>query len=263
MTCMRCGRSDAEPDGILCTRCAAASAASTASAVSAAQAPEFDATSAAWLRSPVGLGRAAIAALGLVVAADLFGLGADYVMYDAMGGLVDGEPGQSGFGLVVRADDLLSAAGIVQTSALVISIVVFLCWFHRVRVNAQVFAPFGHSKKGHWAIWGWFVPVVNLWVPRRVTLDIWDASSPWGAPRGHGLVNTWWTLWLLSLAADRAADVQSRQAETAQEIQDASAQLMFADVSDILAALLAILVVLRLTGMQRMKVLGGPTPVAA
>ncbi|MEV0176742.1 DUF4328 domain-containing protein [Streptomyces sp. NPDC050803] len=225
--------------------------------------PQHPIAPAAWLRSPIGLGWAAVGGLGLVIAADLFAVWADVVMRDVTGDLAG-----DGFGAVTeeridRADRLYSTAGITQTAALITSIVLFLCWFHRVRVNAEVFNPFGHSKKRGWAIGGWFTPVVNLWFPRRITLDIWDASSPWGAPRSHGLVNAWWTLWILSLLAGRAASRQDRAADTAQEMHDAVQQMLLADVLDIAAAALAIAVVLRLTRMQHAKALAGPAPLPA
>ncbi|WP_258314704.1 DUF4328 domain-containing protein [Streptomyces sp. Act143] len=211
----------------------------------------------AWLQSPVGLGRAAVAGLGVVIATDLFAMAAGVFLYDvtddlANGALLDGR--------AELADRLYSTAGIVQTVALLTTAVLFLCWFHRVRVNAEVFDPYGHGKKRGWAVWGWLVPVVNLWYPRRIALDIWNASSPWSAPRPHGLVNTWWTFWIVSLLSGRAASTAYRKAESADEIRDAVGQLMFSDAVDVVAAALAVAVVLRLNRMQYAKALAGPAP---
>ncbi|MFE9498788.1 DUF4328 domain-containing protein [Streptomyces collinus] len=36
-----------------------------------------------------------------------------------------------------------------------------------------------HTNSRGWAICGWFCPVVNLWFPRRVALDTWDAGAAW------------------------------------------------------------------------------------
>ncbi|KUO21757.1 DUF4328 domain-containing protein [Streptomyces dysideae] len=215
---------------------------------------------AAWLRSPIGLGWAAVSGLALVIATDLFAVWADVVMYDVAGDLASGAVFDE---RAERADLLYSAAGVVQTVALLTSAVLFLCWFHRVRVNAEVFNPHGHSKKRGWAIGGWFTPIVNLWFPRRITLDIWDASSPWDAPRPQGLVNTWWTFWVISLVSGRAALTAYRKAETAEEIRDAVQQVIFSDVIDIVAAAFAIVVVLRLTRMQHEKALAGSAPAPA
>ncbi|MCW8377854.1 DUF4328 domain-containing protein [Streptomyces justiciae] len=210
---------------------------------------------AAWLQSPIGLGRAAVAGLGVVIATDLFALGAGFFLYDVIGDLAGGARLD---GRADLADRLYSGAGIAQTVALLTTAVLFLCWFHRVRVNAEVFDPYGHDKKRGWAVWGWIVPIVNLWFPRRITLDIWNASSPWSAPRPHGLVNTWWTFWTISLLSGRAASTAYRKAESADEIRDAVGQLMFSDAVDIVAAALAVVVVLRLNRMQYEKALAGP-----
>ncbi|MEV6511907.1 DUF4328 domain-containing protein [Streptomyces sp. NPDC051642] len=210
------------------------------------------------LRSPIGLSRAAVALLGLVIAIDLFAVYADLVLYNVSGDLMDGA---SGGGVARRLDDansLNTVAGGVQSGSLVMSIIVYLCWFVRVRANAGVFAPDTQSMKPGWAIAGWFVPFVSLWYPRRITRDIWDASSPLGARRSYLLVNAWWTLWLLSIVGDRVGSAQSGDADTADGIQAGAYASMIADALDIAAAALAIALVLRLTRMQHAKALAGP-----
>ncbi|MET7286020.1 DUF4328 domain-containing protein [Streptomyces sp. NPDC005573] len=154
----------------------------------------FTAPTGAWLRSPVGLGRATAALLGLVVAADLFAVWADLAQIDVTGELADGVTDGSVVRRADRADTLYAASGVAQTVALLATMTVYLCWFHRVRVNAEVFDASAHSKSRGWAIGGWFCPVVNLWFPRRITLDAWDASAPAGTRPGHALVNSWWAL---------------------------------------------------------------------
>ncbi|MEV0177961.1 DUF4328 domain-containing protein [Streptomyces sp. NPDC050625] len=263
MICSRCHHFAAAPGGTLCTRCAGEPPAPmpTYTGTPYTGVPNAAAPGAR-LRSPVVLGRAAAVALGLVIAADLFAIWADFLQLDVTGDLVDGAGGSDVVRRAHRADSLYGASGIVQGVALIGSIVVFLCWFHRVRVNAEVFDASGHSKSRGWAIGGWFTPVVNLWYPRRITLDIWDASSPWGKPASHALVNAWWTLWIMSLFADRAALTGYRRAEGAAELRDATRTMLFSDVLDMAAAVLAVLVVLRLTRMQHHKALAGPVPAA-
>lgn len=219
----------------------------------------------AWLRSPVGLGRAVAVLLGLVIAVDLFAVYADFAVYDVMGALADNGVDYGGYAALLRdadhADSLYAAAGYTQAATFIATAVVYLVWFLRVRVNAEVFNPFGHSKKRAWAGWGWFVPVVSLWFPRRVMLDIWDASSPAGTRASHWLVNAWWTLWLVSLLTSRVGYSTYSDSETAEEIRDAVGQVLVSDVTDIAAAVLALLVVLRLTRMQHEKGLLGPVAV--
>lgn len=214
------------------------------------------------LRSPAGLARATAVLLGLVVAADLFACFADVLEMNVAGDIADGAVGSDVLGRADRADSLYGASGIAQGTTLVATAVVYLCWLWRVRVNAEVFDASRHRMGRGWTIGGWFCPVVNLWFPRRIVADTWEASAPRGARGGHGLVNAWWTVWLVGLFVGRFAYSSSRNAETADELREAAKAMLVSDAVDIAAAVLAVVVVLRLTRMQERKVLSGelPTP---
>ncbi|MFJ2716966.1 DUF4328 domain-containing protein [Streptomyces sp. NPDC087437] len=259
MICARCHHLAAAPGGTLCTSCAAV----PAPAVPAPAVPPYTGRPQAWLRSPVALGRAAAAMLLLAAAADLFAVWTDIVMYDVSGDLVNGSVGADVMRRADDADRLYAVAGVTQLVTLLASCVVFLCWFYRVRVNAEVFDPSGHSMKRGWAIGAWFTPVVNLWFPRRIAVDIWEASSPADGPRSNWPVNTWWTLWVIGLLAGRLADSHYNQAVAAKALHEAAGEMMFSDALDVVAAVFAVLVVLRLTRMQHEKALRGPAPAAA
>ncbi|MFF8992864.1 DUF4328 domain-containing protein [Streptomyces sp. NPDC014983] len=212
------------------------------------------------LRSPAGLGLATVVLLGLVVAADLFACFADQmeanVAQDLLGGVDERLIRRAG-----RTDMLYNAAGVTQGATLVATMVVYLCWLWRARLNAEVFEPYGHRMKRGWVIAGWFVPIVNLWFPRRVVLDVWTASVPPGARVRTTAVNAWWTLWVIGLLVGRAASRQYDAAHTPDEIGDAARLMLFSDALDAAAAMLAIVVVLHLTRMQRHRL--GAFPGAA
>jgi len=206
-------------------------------------------------RSPIGLGRAAVALLGLVIAADLFAGYADFRVYDVTGDFMNGATGDALLRRADAAESLNSLAGKVQSGSMLVCVIVYVSWFVLVRGNAGVFDPGGQSMKSWWAVVGWFVPFLNLWYPRRITLEIWDASSPAGTRTSHLVVNIWWTLWLLSLLADRMGSLHHEES-FGSDGNHAVAQLsLIADVVEIPAGVLAILVVLRLTRMQHEKVL--------
>ncbi|KOX06994.1 DUF4328 domain-containing protein [Streptomyces sp. NRRL B-3648] len=217
----------------------------------------------AWLRSPAALGRATAVLLGLVIATDLFACYADFLEMDVTGDLAAGVTGADVIDRVDRADSLYGAAGIAQGVALVATAVVYLCWLWRIRVNAEVFDASRHSMKRGWTIGAWFCPVVNLWFPRRIVADSWDASAPWGSRSGHSPVNAWWTVWLAGLLVGRFADTSSRHAETADELKEAAKAMLLSDGLDIAAAALAVVVVVQLTRMQERKVLSGELPAPA
>ncbi|MEU9325215.1 DUF4328 domain-containing protein [Streptomyces canus] len=254
MLCTRCLHAEAAPDGVLCAGCATPAGFA---------APPAGVTPKIWLRSPVGLGRATAILLGLAAAVDVFALGADYLMYDVTGDLVGGGTGAAVLDRADLADKLTAAAGSAQLLVMLACAVVFVIWLWRVRRNAEVFAPDGHDKARAWVIAGWVVPIASLWYPRRVVVDIWDASSTGDRPDGHVLINIWWTLWLLSQTIGRALYTPFDVADTPQEIHDSMTQTMVADGLDLVAALVAAAVVLRLTRMQDEKARQGPpVPVA-
>ena len=215
---------------------------------------------AAWLRSPVGLGRAVAVLLGVVVAVDLFAIWAGVRVYGVTGTILDGGAGEALRRDAVHADSVMAAVGVVQLVSLTATVVVYLVWFYRVRINAEVFDPFGHEMGRAWTGWGWFVPLVNLWFPRRIMLNTWDASRPAGSRTSHGLVNAWWAMWIITLVVGRAGFVSYREAETVVDLYVAAGDVLFADVTGLVAAVLAVLVVLRLTRMQNEKALRGPVP---
>ncbi|MFG2458923.1 DUF4328 domain-containing protein [Streptomyces sp. NPDC048523] len=254
MLCTRCHHVEAAPDGVLCSGCATPAGFA---------APPAGVTPTTWLRSPVGLGRATAALLAVVAAVDAFALGADLLMYDVTGDLAGGATGADVWDRSDLADKLTGVAGVAQALLMVACAVVVVVWLWRVRLNAEVFAPDGHRKARAWVIAGWVVPIVSLWYPRRVVVDIWDASSTGDKPDGHALINAWWTLWLLSLTLGQVLYTAFDEADTSQEIHDSMTQAMVADGLDLVAALLAAAVVLRLTRMQNEKAHRGPeAPVA-
>ncbi|MFG2119157.1 DUF4328 domain-containing protein [Streptomyces sp. NPDC048710] len=222
-------------------------------------------TKGARLRSPVGLGRATAVLLGLVALTDLAAVVAGLNVYRVADDLAAGTGplGKHLSGRADRADTLYSAAGGAQSVLWLVCAVVFLVWFYRARVNAEVFSPDGHSKARAWTIAGWVVPIANFYFPRRIALDVWDASHPVGVRARHGLINAWWGFWLLSTAVGRLMQSEYEAARTAPAIRDAALHVMIADGVDILAAALAVLLVLRLTRMQHEKALAGPVFVPA
>ncbi|WP_235444934.1 DUF4328 domain-containing protein [Streptomyces sioyaensis] len=212
--------------------------------------------SRAVLRSPVGLSKVVTGLLGLGIVVDLFAVWQGSQSYELVGRLVR-NVGSVSSQEIDQADSLYRVCGILQVAATLATAVVFIVWFHRARVNAEVFAPEYHEKARGWAIWGWFVPVVNLWFPRRVAIDIWKASAD-GNTGSRALLNWWWALWVANLVFGRLASRRYANAGTPEEIKGAIAGLMASDVLSVLAAVLALLFVRRLTRMQHEKALRGP-----
>ncbi|WP_237521979.1 MULTISPECIES: DUF4328 domain-containing protein [unclassified Streptomyces] len=205
------------------------------------------------LRSPVGLARAAVALLGAVIVSDVLALVAGLNLRGEYAGL--GDTAVYDAGSADRAEVLYGAAGTLQGFALLATAIVFVIWFRRVRLNAEVFDAALQPMRPGWAIGAWFVPVANLWLPRRIAAGIWTASAqthPDGSRRtvSNAPLNLWWTLWIVSTLFTWVASKNYEQAELSPGLADSVALIMAADALDIAAAALAIVFVRKLTRMQ-------------
>ncbi|MEV0092017.1 DUF4328 domain-containing protein [Streptomyces sp. NPDC050738] len=207
------------------------------------------------LRSPRGLSVAVTVLLAVCLAADLLSIGTEFHIHDMLGGSISGDEAD-------RADMLLGAVGLVQVLALAATAVVFIIWFHRVRVNAGIFAQDSQSKGAGWAIGGWFIPFGALWIPRQIASDVWNASTQ-AAPDGSWRkvsqvpVTAWWSAWVLSMALSWVGQGAGRS-EVGSVSRSTVELLMAADAADIAAAVLAVLFVRKLTRMQHIKATEGP-----
>ncbi|MEU2154887.1 DUF4328 domain-containing protein [Streptomyces sp. NPDC019396] len=265
MLCSNCTTHPVATSGGLCEDCAAALAPAPAPAPAPVAAPPAAPAPVPAPRpeprAPVVLSYVAITLLAVVVLADLAWMAAAAhirgLMEDADAHTADE---------LDSGDLFMAGSSTVYSVALLVAGVFFVIWFHRARVNAGVLRPDLQRRGSGWAIGGWVIPFGNLWIPRSVAGDIWDASLPdYGQDKkgaSHALLNFWWAFWLVSALLGQVADAAYDQAESPEAIRVAAAVLMIGSVVDIVAALLAITVVRRMTLMQQQKA-GGSVPSVA
>ncbi|MEV0353108.1 DUF4328 domain-containing protein [Nonomuraea sp. NPDC050680] len=147
------------------------------------------------------------------------------------------------------ADLVYGLSGILEAVVYVVAIVAFLVWLFKVRVNAEILSPGGHRRGQPWLIFGWVVPIVNFWFPKQIVDDIWYASSRVPSPP-RGLFNAWWAAWLIG---SWVTNVGSRLLFKAEELESLAAAARFDVVSIVLmliAAVLAIGVIRKITEAQ-------------
>jgi hypothetical protein len=96
-------------------------------------------------------------------------------------------------------DDISYVWGGIQTATAVALSVAWLFWCARVRAVAEQFAP-GRLRYGRaTAVWSWFLPFGNLFLPKQIADDVWHASSPpGGAMAPAARLHVWWGLWVVS-----------------------------------------------------------------
>ncbi|WP_316525806.1 DUF4328 domain-containing protein [Kitasatospora brasiliensis] len=206
--------------------------------------------------SPRSSAIAATVLLGVCAAMSLVSLGTGFLAYAEAGRLGDTE--LSDASALLDVTDLYGNIGVVHLLVLLVSMVTFISWFHRVRVNAEVFDPRGHRFKRGWAIWGWIIPIVALWFPWQITADIWRASarpdeSGVRLPHAQPLLNLWWASFVLTNLIGRLGSEYESSAEYADTYQEAVVWLIVSDLVELVSAGLAIVLVHRLTAMQEKR----------
>ncbi|MFJ3235725.1 DUF4328 domain-containing protein [Streptomyces sp. NPDC086787] len=202
------------------------------------------------VRSVRPLAIATSALLGLTAAADLFAVYAGIQMHRVSGALFTRSDDE-----IVRTDDLYQLAGRLQLSGILVTAIVFLLWFYRVRCNADVFVQDVCTRSRGWAIGSWFIPIANLWMPFTIAREIWTASAQTAPDKSwrevsQRLVKAWWTSWIAAVVMARISSTLQSRAKTPEALQHAADMTMAADALNLAAALLAIAFVWKLTAMQ-------------
>jgi eukaryotic-like serine/threonine-protein kinase len=143
-------------------------------------------------------------------------------------------------------------------------IVLWLTWFWRMRANAETFAPGQVRYSTAMSVWCWFIPVCNLFMPKQIINDVWPASDPSAQWYGYGprprtrrgVVTAWWTTWVI-YSFFFTGDWESwYEQDSLDSAQQTAALALFGDMFSIPAAILAIVVVSRLTAMQDERLSG-------
>jgi hypothetical protein len=185
------------------------------------------------------------------------------------------------FGLLTRAatggiSDAEAAANdarqqIIGILALLVylgTVVSFLVWFYRVHRNLPALGARDLKYTPGWAVGGFFVPFLNLIRPLQVMREIWHGSDPRGLERDMApaepsvrkqlgtpaLIGWWWALWLFcGFLSNRALLMSFSQNPTLVDLQSRTLLMVLSDLFEIPAAILAVSLVVRITGWQAQR----------
>lgn len=139
---------------------------------------------------------------------------------------------------------LETAVGHALLASAVLGGIAFLFWFRRAYGNAHALGLQGRHGLG-WAVGGWFVPFLNLVRPGQIAIEMW-AHAGRDRVGGTSTVAIWWMAFLIgnfssSIGARLIASESEPMTLLGLEI------LLASDAVTVLAAILAIVIVRRLT----------------
>jgi len=192
-----------------------------------------------------GIARVVVGLLGLIILVDLVAIGSSALQLDLLQsfqlGVVDEAAAEAN-----NARE--SAVGTAYLVLFVATAITYLMWFSRAYRNVDVFGGV-RSREASWAVWGYVIPIVSLYMPYRLMREAFTASAPGGDDKG-GLVGAWWGLFLVSGVLGQISARLMLRGETIDAFITATQVSMVESVVDIPAALLAIMVVRTLTRWQ-------------
>jgi hypothetical protein len=198
-------------------------------------------------------GRANVAAGGLFIISAILAVSTGLSAYMLV--LVDRlEAGEHVSDSHLEAVDALAGhLGLAYWAALALAAIGFIVWFRRAYLNLPAFGPVMADHRPSAPIVCWFIPFVNLVMPYKVASDIWVGSEREPERRdptaGSGILKWWWAFWIGSGVLGTIV-LRGAEPTTVEGFRSQQEWLMVVNVLRILAAVLAIRVIRRLTARQ-------------
>jgi len=142
---------------------------------------------------------------------------------------------------------------VVYLITLVVCAIAYVRWFHRAYKNtlSVEHAPAAEFTPAQ-AVTAWFIPFVNLVRPYQIARNIWAATAKRGDPSpdsGSSIITAWWVAWI---GSGVIAQVLLRRSDphTLEQIRSLQYKWMITNLAALGAAVLAIIVVKRITDRQ-------------
>lgn len=143
-----------------------------------------------------------------------------------------------------------SIIGFVVLAAYVTSMITFIQWFRRAYYNLHLRVKTLRHSEG-WAAGAWFVPIVGLFWPYQIMMDLYKQTTAYLKRKGvpiekeprTELVGGWWTFWVISAVLGQVSFRLSMHAETIDALADSTVADMLSCILDIPLAILAVAVI--------------------
>jgi hypothetical protein len=145
--------------------------------------------------TPDGLARFVIAALLLPAAASIWLAVTRFDRASYLAGVLDKTVSFTESS-AQHQDDRVGTAATLILLAILVAGVLFIVWLFRVVRQLHAGRPTMFRYRAGWAIGGWFVPLVNLVIPKQMVDDSWRAATDRAKPVPP-LFHVWWAAYLL------------------------------------------------------------------
>jgi len=141
---------------------------------------------------------------------------------------------------------------IVYLGVYITAVVLFIRWFRRAYHNLHKagFKDLQHTEG--WAAGAWFVPILNLFYPYQMALEIWNKKQEavGKVPIKSTLLGLWWGAWVVSNLVSNFVVRMTWRAESIEELRDAAYLSLWDGLLGIPALILVILVIRQISSFE-------------
>jgi len=155
----------------------------------------------------------------------------------------------------IRANDSRqSIVFYINSLVLIATVVFFIMWFRRAYHNLQKAGQITEFTEG-WAAGGWFVPFMNLVRPYKIMVEIWEKTQR-AIPhiigsRSSQIVGIWWAVYIVSGIVSNIAYRMAEGNIGMDGLVNASWVHIAADLVDIAAAIVAVMMIKQTSEMEQ------------
>ncbi len=150
-----------------------------------------------------------------------------------------------------------SILGILQSVLLITSAIVFLFWFRRAYENLGR-VKVNTAYNSQWTIWGWVVPIMNLFRPVQMMNEIWDRTQEKlgsfdyrnNVVRDGLLIGSWWTLHIINSFISRYVMKTAFKEDTLEQLIETTKAYIISDLLVIPEGLLLVFIIHRISKME-------------
>jgi len=168
--------------------------------------------------------------------------------------------------MIEASDTLIIATNVAHIIIVILTIVFFIMWFRRAYYNLHMLPWHNARYTEGWAAGSWFVPIINLWWPYQIMMDIWRGTQNalrerLGKPQSAAIVGWWWTLHLITSIYGNIAAQYGRNAEKDIDTLLTSTKIDFAgEILSIPAIIITIILIQRTSNFEKELLIHSETP---
>jgi hypothetical protein len=163
------------------------------------------------------------------------------------------------------SDMLQAVLSLAYLVIFILCIVFFIKWFRRAYYNLHQLRWHNARYTEGWAAGSWFIPIISLWWPYQIMMDIWKGTQNalkerLGEPQSAAIVGWWWTFYLISSIFGNISAKFGWNAEELDELLVSTKLDLIGDIISIPAIILAILMIRRTSNFEKELLIHSETP---